>query len=773
MESRFALVLHSSLLVIGVLAAASSSLEATNPALWRRIDSSFTGVLPAPAATLVEPTAARVLDVDGDGDNDFIIAGRKGPPALTLWRYNAGRWAPEVIEPDSLRIEAGGASHDIDGDGDLDVAFGGDHSNGYIWWWENPHPKTGRWARHVIKSDKPTKHHDMIFGDFDGDGRAELVAWNQNGRQLIRFIIPNNPKSTTPWPFTTLFRWEGAAQHEGLAAIDVDGDGVTDIVGAGRWFRHAGEGRFTEEIVDPAMTFTRAVAGQFVTGGRPELVFGPGDDDGPLKWYQWENGRWSAHTLEPHMIHSHTLEAGDLNGDGHLDIMTAEMGQWSIDGGNNEHARVLAFYGDGKGDFRKQTVCVGQGVHEGRLADLNGDGRLDILSKPFRHHVPRLTIWLNQGTHSTPLSLDRWKRHLVDAPLTPFDSPLPPPQRARRLLIDAADIDGDGLPDLITGPAWHRNPGRLGATWERHDVGGAFGNFAIAYDFDGDGDIDLLGTTGPFKGAQLILAINDGTGHFTLRTDLPAGSGDFLQGAVAARLRGRQTSVILSWHRGEQIDMLSFPTGQSASPWKLAALSEESLNEQLTVGDIDGDADLDILLGTQWLRNDNDSWSQHRLGTVGDFGPKVKADRSRLADINHDGRLDAVVGLENGTGIFWFEQPEGDPSKSWTRHLVGDVAGQGFSLDVADFDADGDLDIVVGEHRNPDNVNRVILFENLDGAGGSWKQRVIDSGPANQIDHHDGTLAVDLDGDGDLDIASIGWNNSAVWVLENLAISSR
>ncbi|MCE7929678.1 MAG: VCBS repeat-containing protein [Chloroflexi bacterium CFX7] len=266
MESRFALVLHSSLLVIGVLAAASSSLAATNPALWRRIDSSSTGVLPAPAATLVEPTAARVLDVDGDGDNDFIIAGRKGPPALTLWRYNAGRWAPEVIEPDSLRIEAGGASHDIDGDGDQDVVFGGDNSSGNIWWWENPYPKTGRWARHVIKSDKPTKHHDMIFGDFDGDGRAELVAWNQNGHQLIRFIIPNNPKSTSPWPFTTLFRWEGAAQHEGLAAIDVDGDGVTDIVGAGRWFRHAGEGRFTEEIVDPAMTFTRAVAGQFVTG---------------------------------------------------------------------------------------------------------------------------------------------------------------------------------------------------------------------------------------------------------------------------------------------------------------------------------------------------------------------------------------------------------------------------------------------------------------------------------------------------------------------------
>jgi len=759
------------LLTTLVLAALPMASAATSPALWRRIDSSSSGILPAPAATLAEPTAALVLDVDGDGDNDFVIAGRKGPPAITLWRYQAGRWTPEVIEPDSLRIEAGGAVHDIDGDGDPDIVFGGDNSNGNIWWWENPHPATGRWTRHTIKSEKPTKHHDMIFGDFDGDGRAELVAWNQNGHQLLRFVMPVNPRTTSPWPVTSIYQWKGSAQHEGLAAIDVDGDGIMDIVGAGRWFRHAGAGRFTEEVVDESMTFTRAVAGQFVEGGRPELVFGPGDDDGPLKWYQWESGRWKPHLLEPHMIHSHTLEAGDINGDGHLDIMTGEMGQWTLDRGNNEHSRVLVFYGDGKGNFTKQTVSVGQGVHEGRLADLNGDGRLDILGKPFRHHVPRLTIWLNQGSQTTPLPLDRWRRHLVDGPLTPFDSPLPPAQRARRILLDSADLDGDGHPDLITGPAWHRNPGRLNAEWQRHDIGKGFGNFAVAYDFDGDGDIDLLGTTGFFKGAQLVLAINDGTGRFTLRTDLPAGSGDFLQGAVAARLTSRQTSAVLSWHRGKQIDAFSFPTTEPDSAWKLSKLSEESLNEQLTVGDIDGDADLDILLGTQWLRNDNDSWSQHRLGTVGDFGPNVKADRSRLADINRDGRLDAVVGLENGTGIFWFEQPAEDPSKPWARHLVGNVAGQGFSLDVADFDADGDLDIVVGEHRNPDNVNRVILFENTDGNGGTWKEHIIDRGPANEIDHHDGTLAVDLDGDGDLDIASIGWNNSAVWVLENLAIA--
>lgn len=47
---------------------------------------------------------------------------------------------------------------------------------------------------------------------------------------------------------------------------------------------------------------------------------------------------------------------------------------------------------------------------------------------------------------------------------------------------------------------------------------------------------------------------------------------------------------------------------------------------------------------------------------------------------------------------------------------------------------------------------------------------MIDSGPAGDIDHHDGTQAVDLDGDGDLDLVSTGYTKAKVWVFENKAI---
>jgi hypothetical protein len=725
---------------------------------WRRVESSPSGVLPTPLPD-VEPTASLAVDVNGDGIAELIVGGRNSGPALTLWRFEGGRWTTEVIEPDDVRIEAGGAAFDIDGDGDLDLVFGGDGRSGEIWWWENPHPNRGRWTRRVIKRDANMQHHDQIFGDFDGDGKTELVSWNQRARSLLRFQIPANPKTDALWPVETIFtRTEGQPQ-EGLAAADIDGDGVMDIVGGGYWYKHVGGGRFAANLIDPAMAFTRVAAGQLVKGGRPEVVFVPGDLDGPLNWYQWENNRWVANTLDPNVIHGHSLEIADIDGDGNLDIFVAEMGTWS-GRVNNPTARVLIFYGDGAGNFRRQVVSMGQGVHECRLADLNGNGRLDIFGKPFRHNAPRLVLWMNEGPVKTPLALNKWERHLIDdtAP-------------GKRLFIEAIDLDGDGHRDLVSGGWWHRNPGRIGAKWEKRAIGGAFKNFATAYDFDRDGAFDLIGTTGEFHGNQFIVAFNDGRGNFTLRTDIPAGTGDFLQGVTAARLQNNVNSVVLSWHKNQSgLEALVFPDDARRGPWQLKVLSPFSRFEQVTVGDIDRDGNADLLLGDYWLRNTGTDWSVHEIGQVTDLSPRAEADRNRLVDLNGNGWLDAVVSLENGTHIMWFENPGKDPTGPWKRHIIGEAPGQGFSMDVADFDGDGDFDIVVGEHRGPLSTNRVLIFENVDGRGGIWRTHVIDQGPADVIDHHDGTIAVDLDGDGDIDIISIGFRNNKVWVLENKAI---
>jgi VCBS repeat protein len=71
-------------------------------------------------------------------------------------------------------------------------------------------------------------------------------------------------------------------------------------------------------------------------------------------------------------------------------------------------------------------------------------------------------------------------------------------------------------------------------------------------------------------------------------------------------------------------------------------------------------------------------------------------------------------------------------------------------MDVADMNKDGLVDIVTGEHRGS---KKVIIWENVK-QGTSWVPHVVDS----WRESHLGARAVDLDGDGDLDIVSIAWD---------------
>ena len=378
---------------------------------WLHLSSRH-GDLPAPGPS-TEQTGCVVADLDKSGVNGFVVSFRKTPPALVWYRptkAKSGHWDRYVIDPSFLTVEAGGAVYDIDGDGYPDLVFGADWQGGDVWWWRNPGPPydpNTPWERHLIKHGGAHQHHDQIFGDFKGTGKPQLAFWNQGAKKLLIADIPPDPRHAESWPIAEVFSGpagEGRGWYaEGVAAIDIDGDGKVDLLAGNYWFKHIQGNEF--KPIKFAEFGGRIAATHLIEGSKvPQIVINSGDGVGPLKWYECtgdplRSEDWHGHDLAGRdVIHGHSLAIADINGDGHLDIFAAEMAKWteSRKDPDNPKATAWIFYGDGQGHFRKEIFSTGIGFHEARVADLTGSGRMDILDKPYNWEVPRIDLWLQQ-----------------------------------------------------------------------------------------------------------------------------------------------------------------------------------------------------------------------------------------------------------------------------------------------------------------------------------------------------------------------------------------
>ncbi len=275
----------------------------------------------------------------------------------------------------------------------------------------------------------------------------------------------------------------------------------------------------------------------------------------------------------------------------------------------------------------------------------------------------------------------------------------------------AIDVDGDEWADFVVGGAWYRNPRSPRTTvFEKHtfdDVPGV--HDIVAADINRDGKLE-------------ILTMSD------------------------------QNNV--RWYK-----IPKDPTQK----WERHDIGP-SVHAGLSVGDVDGDGDTDVLRSNVWFENvsgDGMKWAEHPTAPCGAAsGWQANASRSAACDINRDGRNDVVLAEAEipGAKMIWLENLDGR-GRSWRRHELphgdNDARGAYHSLAIADFDKDGDLDIFSCEMEGMAGARqpRWFIWENLDGKGEKFAEHIILDA---RLGGHEAVVA-DIDKDGDLDICSKLW----------------
>ncbi len=691
----------------------------------------------------LNPHCKALGDIDGDGLIDAIVASSK---AEGMFWYEYPSWNKHTVRATgtwTTDMQVG----DVDGDGDLDIVIPED---GALRWYENPrpsgNPRTATWADHRIGTDGG-RNHDVEVGDIDGDGDLDVVSRKKatGGTYFWRQQTP------TSWTQITISTGLG----EGTALGDIDGDGDLDVAQNGYWIEQVSPTQWTERnFATNWPEDARVLVVDLNQDGKQDIVLTTSESaNGRFSWFSASNpksGPWTEHVVDPTASYLHSVRAADMDGDGDLDLVTAEMHQ------STNPDEVSVYLNNGNALSWTQQVLATTGSHNLQVGDIGSDGDMDLFGANWNDNAPNSAVvemWENlSSSGGATLSLDLWRRHIIETSL---------PWKA--VFIKGVDLNADQLPDLVLGGWWYPNPGSLDGTWTRTTIGQPMNNMAVVHDFDADGDMDILGTNGNPSGENITWARNNGQGNFTNFdiTNAPTG-GDFIQGAsVAQVVPGGKPEIVLSWHNFVPgTIMFTVPSNPTLANWPLDQISATTNGEQVPIGDINDSGRLDIHLGTQWLRQQADGSFNTRAGvTLGNGVP----DRLSLADIDADGDLDVVIGAEGASRLVWGENHNnGD---SWTEHVIATEVKY-FSVDVGDIDGDGDIDVVGGAHKGN---GEVYIYENT-GQGDTWLRHVVDPGDSNQIDHHDGTQLVDMDRDGDLDIISVGWTKTSVVIYENLAI---
>ena len=702
-------------------------------------------IIAAPAVTVAVGGAQNIVpsqdgsddlvfgDLDGDGALDLVLAASNSAD-VTWWRNVDGdgsSWSLTTIDgafagADSVAVG------DLDGDGSLDVLASARTAD-TLAWFENTAGDGSVWTKRILDAafDGPV---DAEPGDMDGDGDLDVVAGAMDGDELAWF--ENTAGNGTAW---TKIIVDGSFDASSVNCRDLDRDGDLDILAASfaddlvSWFENtAGDGSvWTEHTISGAFTGPKDVLARDVDGdGDWDVLLAA---DGSVAWSEnvGDGSTWIDHLISDSPASPMAIRAADVDLDGDLDVVSADADGLTVSWWQN-------LDGTGASWTERPVIDAAGSTAAVAVRDVDGDGDVDFT---VSDSIGDTVEWIaNETLHRSAFFPTPVGEHLIEDAFTGVYD------------VEAVDMDGDGDLDALTAAidsndvVWWQNVDGDGTTWTKQTIE-VFLDDAIqakAADFDGDGDLDVVGA-GQVDTVRVWLNL-DGNATSWSATDIDTSffgghgldTGDVDGDGDVDVLGAAETIDDVTW----------FENGGDGLTWTRRTIDPVFDGARaVAAADVDGDGDVDALAAAgaadeiAWWENtagDGTAWTEHTVD--GSFGGAIDVG---AADVDGDGDLDVVGAAETDHQISWWQNTAGDGT-AWTEMVVTAAFPGARSVFARDLDDDGDLDLVA----TAGNDARISWFENTSGDGTTWSEHVVTSsftGPATAV-------VGDLDGDGDQDL---------------------
>lgn len=680
-------------------------------------------------------TPPAVADVDGDGLLDVVYGTQdssKSPGffACVLFNLGGGNFGKRVDLP-MPQFALSVALADVNGDGKLDVLGG---SSDYNVTTSNVSVFTNLGNREFsAATDYPVPNlpYSMAIGDFDGNGRPDVasvgagplaILFDTGGVYGGAVEYYSGPPASGP---------EYQNLHERVATDDIDGDGKLDLVvssgSAISVLRNVGGGAFGANTDYLAPIPSTLVLGDLDRDGHPDVVYGA---PAGLMTLRNRNGVLVDATEYGMGPGRDSFSGGadaqarlaDLDGDGQLDVIGVEA--W------NEVAVHLRTPGGGFGP--RQVYGTAPGARNVVAADLDGDGH------------PELVVGTQQGTVSI----------LPNVGAGSFGPHRDVVVGTSWTAVAVGDFDGDGAPDLVAGDCDRRtvsvrmNLGALAFSAPvRRDTLSCPRAFATA-DLDGNGALDLVvaNTDGSANGGVGVY-LNGGGGN--LAAPVAYDSGAETSGVVAADLDGdSDVDVVASSFLGGHLAVFLNRGDGAFEPATNYPAPSSPL--EVAAADLDGDGMPDLIAADTYNAS---SW----VGDLGLFrntgngkfasavtleaaGPAISS--VAVGDVDGDRTLDLVVSDLGGIGVHL-----GHGDSTFENRAYVDLFNFPNHITTGDLDGDGRPEIIAGGGVAEFGTGATI-FRNE--GGGTFGDRVFL--PTTRVPLP--VVVADLDGDGVRDLAT-------------------